>query len=102
MLIFLWQPYLIKGIDLFRQKMWARWINKHENLHPRKKIKKINNEKNVSQFFIKPQYNFLNKLVQDTIHWMKCVVHYLNMKMKGKSVEIIELRLGGLLKRDHE
>ena len=36
----------------------------------------------------------------DTIQWLKNVVHYLNIKMKGKSVEIIGLQLCSSLKWD--
>ena len=37
-------------------------------------------------------------MARDTIQRLKCVVHYLNTKMKEKSVEIIDLKLGSLLK----
>ena len=37
-------------------------------------------------------------LAHDTIQRLNCVVHYLNMKMKEKSVEIIDLQLGSSLK----
>ena len=34
----------------------------------------------------------------DTIQLLKCVVHYLNTKVKEKSVEITDLQLGSPLK----
>ena len=43
------------------------------------KSKKMNSEKTVSRFSLKPF-----KKAHDTIQCIKCVVHYLNMKMKGK------------------
>ena len=63
------------------------------------KSKKTNSEKTLSQFSIKLQ-NKIIKLAHDTIQWLKCVLHYLNMKMKEKSVEIIDLKFGSSLKWD--
>ena len=40
-------------------------------------------------------------MAHDTIQWLKYVMHYLNMKMKAKLVEIIDIQLGSLLKQDH-
>ena len=40
-------------------------------------------------------------MAHDTIQWLKCVVHYLNMKMKVKSAEIINLQLCSSLKWEH-
>ena len=59
-------------------------------------------EKSNCSIAIKLYVNFLNHcnqqllfFVHDTIQWLNCVVHYLNMKMKGKLVEIIDLQLCG-------
>ena len=41
-----------------------------------------------------------NKISQDTIQWLTCVVQYLNMKMKVKLVEIIDLKRFSSLKWD--
>ena len=38
------------------------------------------------------------KMAHDTIQWLKNVMHYLNMKMKVKSVKIIDLKLCSSLK----
>ena len=66
------------------------------------------NEKANNSIATKLQVNLLNNcgqklksfLVHDTIQWLHCIIHYLNMKMKGKSVEIIDLQLCSSLKWD--
>ena len=62
------------------------------------KTKKINIEKNCKSIFYKSEQNNLKQLSHDTIQLLKCVVHYLNMKMKEKSVEIVDLQLCSSLK----
>ena len=41
-----------------------------------------------------------NKIADDTIQYLNCVVHYLNMKTKGKLIDTIELKLCKSLKCD--
>ena len=41
-----------------------------------------------------------NNISHDKIQWLNCVVHYLNMKMKVKSVDIIDLKTCSSLKLD--
>ena len=60
------------------------------------KILKTNSNKTGSQLTIDPYY-----LSHNTIQELNCVVHYLNIKMKEKSVEIIDFQLGSLLKLYH-
>ena len=60
------------------------------------KSKKINSEKTVSQFSLKP----FKKMAHDAIQWLKNSVQYLNVKRKGKMVEIIDLKLCSSLKWD--
>ena len=40
------------------------------------------------------------KISHDTIQRLNCVVHYLNMKIKGKWIEIIDFKLCSSLKLD--
>ena len=64
-------------------------------------MKKANNS-----IATKLQVNFPNNcekklkifLMHDKIQWLNYVVHYLNMKMKWKSAEIIDLKLCSPLK----
>ena len=56
---------------------------------------RINICKTVCQFTIEPLKCFSS---HDTIQCLNCVVHYLNIKMKEKPVDIIDLQLGSLLK----
>ena len=66
------------------------------------KSKKIDSYKTGSQFSIKIVTNNKNKqLSHDTIQWLKCVVRYLNMKMKETSVKIIDLKFVSSLKWYH-
>ena len=51
-------------------------------IHMIGKSRKINSEKAVSQPLIKLQNKISRKLAHDTIQLLKCIVHYLNMKMK--------------------
>ena len=53
----------------------------------------FNSYKTVSRFIKEPNTKIPIFLVQETIKWIYCVVHYLSMKMKEKSVEIIDLQL---------
>ena len=47
------------------------------------KSKEIDSKKTVSQFSLNiVKQNINKKLAHDTIQQLKCVVHYLNMKMK--------------------
>ena len=80
--IFSYTPIYLRILLYLAKKCWALWINKYENLHD-KKGKKIHSEKTASQFSIIP-WNKIKKLTHNTIQWLKCVVHYLNMKMKVK------------------
>ena len=59
------------------------------------KSKKIHSKNNVGPFSFKPQ-----KKAHDTIQLLKNVVYYLNIKMKGKLVEILDLQLYCSLKWD--
>ena len=61
-------------------------------------IQQLNNHKNASQFTKQLWKKNLIYLVQDTIKWLNCVMYYLNMKMKEKLVEIIDLKLCSSLK----
>ena len=81
MLIFFKTPVYLRMLSYLATKLWDLWINKYENLHYWK-IKNINSEKTVSQFTIKPLNKISKKLAHDTIQWLKCFVHYLNMKMR--------------------
>ena len=47
--------------------------------------------KNFKLFSLEP-YIFLY-FAHDTIQWLNCVVHYLNMKIKEKWFEIIDLKV---------
>ena len=55
-------------------------------------------KKNCRSKFYKTITTIEEKLAQDTIKWLKFVVHYLNMKLKDKLVEIIDLQLCSSLK----
>ena len=56
------------------------------------KSRKINSKKTLSRFSLK----LLKKgNAHDTIQRLKYVVHYLNMKMKEKLVDIIDLKICG-------
>ena len=55
-----------------------------------RKKRKIHSYKTVSILTIE---TFFICFAQDTIQRLNCVVHYLNMKTKEKSVEIIDLQL---------
>ena len=65
------------------------------------KIQIFNNYKQVSQFSKPTIYKNEMTLVQDTNQWLNFVVHYLNMNMKGKTDEIIDLQLSNSLKWDY-
>ena len=61
-----------------------------------KKSKKTLSKKNCKSIFSKT----VRKMAHDTIQWLKNVVHYLNMKTKGKPVDIIDLQILSSLKWD--
>ena len=63
-----------------------------------RKNQKIHSNKTVSQLTI--EQNFFCFLSHDRIQRLNCGVHYLNMKMKEKSVEIIDIQLCSSLKLD--
>ena len=63
-----------------------------------KKSKKNYSEKTLSDFFGTVEKNW--KLAHDTIQCLNFVVHYLNMKIKGKWVDIIDFKLCSSLKWD--
>ena len=53
------------------------------------KSQKTDSYKTVSQLTIEPYFSIC--LAHDTIQRLHCVLHYLNMKMREKSVKIIDL-----------
>ena len=63
-----------------------------------KKSKKKHSENTLSWFSLEPSEKIKNS--HDAIKWLNCGVHYLNMKVKGKWVYIIDLKLCSSLKLD--
>ena len=39
-------------------------------------------------------------MAHNTIQWLKCIVHYLDMKIKEKYAEMVELKFVSSLKYD--
>ena len=94
-----WYPYLLKNIVLFSHKI-VRSLE--EKKRKSALLKKQNNkqQKKCKLIFSKTVIQ-TKKKSHDTIQWLRFVVHYLNMKIKGKLVEIVYLKPFSSLKWDH-
>ena len=79
-------------------KLWALRRNKCKRVHYWKKQKK-HSEKTLSYSSLEP-LKIIIVFAHDTIQWLNYVIHYLNMKIKGTCVEIIDLKLCISLKWD--
>ena len=95
----MYNPYLLKDIILVIQKncdisgeinVKMCIIEKSKKNHGEKKIKLI--------FFETVEKN--DFFAHETIQWLNYVLHYLNMKIKGKWVEIMDLKFCSSLKWD--
>ena len=94
-IMFCWEPFLLKEYNCFSPNT-ERSLEKYNLAF----LRKVNNLIATKMYanLLNNHWKIRTLLVQDTIQWLNCVVHYLNMKVKWKLVEKINVKLCSSLK----
>ena len=92
-------PFLLKDLISLAKKLWAVRRNICENVHYWKK-QENSWRKTCKMIFSGTIKKYIYIYAHDTIQCLENVLHYLNMKMPGILVEIIDLQICSSLKWD--